>query len=314
MKQLAVSRSCIVAAALVTGACGGGGGQNPAPTPTPTATPSPTPTSTPTPAPPPFGLASVGQSLYGVTVCQSGNFVRDGAQRITGVTAFDSSTPLLRHFMLDYLAADTFRVSVNDTSGPTFFPQDKETPPLSEYEYFRRPPQEELELYRPGSSRVLKISTIGRYSGSSLCFFAAGGNTPYTGNPAPTGIIIYQGIADGIAVVKGVTYRLLGSPVEASLTYEASGGVFVHLKLAGRQPAFENPSSSPPIDLVDVQSNRIRIDSNGEGYVDFAGTYIGNARFKVSDSDPKPGSVTFAFYLKNAAGDQIIGSAAVEKP
>jgi len=256
----------------------------------------------------------VGQSLYGVTVCQTGAFVRDGLQRITGVTAFDNTTPLLRHFKLDYLAADTFRVSVNDTVGPTFMPAEKETPRIAEYEYFRKPPQEELELYRPSSTRVLKISTIGRYSGTSLCFYAAGGNGPYTGKPAPTGIIAYQGTADGIAVIKGSTYRLLGSLAEATLSYEANQGVFLHLKLSGRQPAFDGGGASPAVDLVDVRSNTIGVDSNGEGYVDFAGVYTGNARFSVSDSDPKPGSITFAFYLRNSAGDQIIGSAAVEKP
>lgn len=315
----------VVAVSLLTSSCGGGGGGGQTPTPgpvatgTPAPTPSPSPTAnpTPTPAPPPFGLATVGQSLNGFIACQSGSFTRDAQQRMTGVTSLTNELAAQRTFRLDYLADDTFGVTVGGAAGPRFEPQEKAPPRIAAYDYYKEGDNTEFELYRPTSVKLLKYSAIGRYSGDSLCFFAAGGPGPFTSRPAPTGFIVFQGLADGMALIKGTAYRVFESPVDVTLSYENTGMVQLSLRLRGRQPVFDDASASPLTDLGTFTGKSDQISAAGEGKIFLTGNggYGGFALFNVSDSDPKPKSITFVYSLRNPLnGDQIFGSAAVEKP
>ena len=257
-----------------------------------------------------MGEAVVGERLAGYIACQGGNYLRDANGRLTGVTSLDG-TAAVHRFELDYIAADTFQVFVGGAAGSRFDPAEKATPPIAAYDYFRDA-GDEFELYRTSAAKELNFATIGRYSGGSLCFYAAGGPGVWNGPPPPAGDIQFQGISDGIAQVGGTTYRLLDSPASATLSFVGSGLVALRIQLRGRQPAFGEISGSPFTELGSVNGSSSGINSLGEGTLSLSGSgYGGRATFKLSKSQPN--SIVAVFWLQHASGHRVAGSVALDR-
>lgn len=323
MQSYAGRLSIIAFSSMLLGSCGGDDSQTPAPTATATPTPTPTPTPTATPSPTPssslFGEAAVGQSPVGYISCQSGTFTRDGFQRMTSITSLASSDPTYNPFTLYYQGIDQFGIRVGNTDGPKFEVQEKAMPRIAAYEYYKESNNNEFEIYRPSPSRTLKFSTVGRYSGDSLCFFSAGGGAFFYYPPKFSSDVKYDGIADGVAQVGGATYRLLGSQASGTLSLVANGSFALGMKLQGRKPVFDETSPWPVTDLVQVSGIDATLDNRGSGVLSLSGSgYSGFANYQISGGDQTSGgeakSIVLVYRLRNAAGDQLYGSAALERP
>ncbi|MGI9375060.1 hypothetical protein D6851_04230 [Altericroceibacterium spongiae] len=223
-----------IALGLAVAACGGDNDRPGSIPPPPNPAPSPSPSPTPTPG--------TGSNPDLIDLEESETFAVSGSQIVAGQDVIITPKPFGTMTLAYDAEADSYTITDGDRS-VTFADSTRsdelEAAGYTLYDIDRGPDDfDTLILLNPGSDEVVDLTYTsygiwqqGSNAGAEFNFFVGGVETATADMPR-TGSASYTGAADGLAVVDGTTYQLLGSTGTLTADF-GTGAVETSLTLRG---------------------------------------------------------------------------------